>query len=161
MTLTADKISDDKVNAGKFWAIVISSLEDEVTCAAVRLPVPGVVFTRENCLKTWDNAGFPVWWGNIGTACCMWVWKFWFWFNCDEAIEIICELLFPAAVAFANKDLTVWFDELMLDVVPLLVRFAMVETTCGFDWAGEALKVKPELAFEANFNKIRKIIYFK
>jgi hypothetical protein len=146
------KISDDIVIGGKFWLIVISSLDVEFIGVAV-IVVPGAVLTRENCLKTWDNDGLPDWCGNIGTACWMLAWKFWLAFICEEVIDIICELLLPAAFAFANSDLTVWFEELILEEVPGLVRLAIVETMCGFDWTVAVLNVNPDGIFEfvANF----------
>lgn len=119
---------------GIFWFAVISSMLVEFSWLAVLLGALDVGFTRENCLKTWDKEELAVWWGNMGTACWMLDAKFEFVLICDEVIEIICELLLPDAFAFANSDLTVWFDELTPEDDWGLVKFAIVEAKWGLAW---------------------------
>ena len=148
---------------GMTWLIVIVESSLEVITAVVVVLVlavfKGVVvivgvpveLTRENCLNTCDNDELAVWWcGNMGTACCMLCWNVWLVFMGEDVIEIICELLLPAAFAFANKVFTVWFDEFIVEVVEgdednedddeadeadWLVKLAIVvETTWGLAW---------------------------
>ena len=143
------------------WLIVIdvadeSSFELAFSGVVVIVGVPDE-FTRENCLNTWDSDELAVWWcGNMGTACCMLCWNVWVVFMGEDVIEMICELLFPAALAFANRVFTVWFDVLMLVVVgneeeaaeedacDWLVKFAIVvETTWGLVWTVAELMFIP------------------